>query len=116
MYKIIGECLSSEHTCTMTFCSCFFSMHIVRLVLWLENCLRNLINFVFFLKISVGLILAKVSVCGFPFPSTYLLGPSYLSLVSFALVVSPPLLTPSLVLFPQRSVYTAHDVTVRTFL
>ena len=37
------------------------------------------------------------------FTSTYLRRLSYLSLTCFTLVVPPPLVTPSLVLFPHRS-------------
>ena len=62
-------------------------------------------------KVSVVLILDKVSDMRLLFPSTYLRGLSYVSLTSFTprLVESPPsLLTTSLVLFPQRSVSVTH--------
>ena len=92
----------------MTFSASFSSMSIVTLVSWLDNYVRNLINFVSFalptslsnLKDSDGLILAKTSAMRVSIVlvlSTRAFIPLPRTLAAFALVV-PPLF--SVVLLP----------------
>ena len=82
--------------CTMISCVCCSCMLIVKLVLWPENCTRNLISFVscslfacLTLRAQWVWLLTKVSATwwGLLFLSTYLRGLSYLSLASFTLVM-----------------------------
>ena len=79
----------------MTSFTWFSSTLIVRHLMWLMNCRRNRISFVFFvlfawliLRVLLAWFWLKLRICGSPFPSTFHFGLSYHCLVSSVLVTA----------------------------